>query len=74
MLVCQKAPVLIEPLFHVKSSFLFREISIANDNVCEDDLLISHRRYCVNTFQKKVYDEEGYLLCRTLTASSLHMR
>ena len=54
MLVYQKGPVWIELLLNGKSSFLFREICIANDKVCEDDLEISHRRcYCVNSFQKK---------------------
>ena len=40
MLVYQKGPVdmWIELFLNGKSSFLFREICIANDKVCEDDL------------------------------------
>ena len=56
MLVYQKGPVdmWIELFLNGKSSFLFRDICIANDKVCEDDLQISHRRcYCVNSFQKE---------------------
>ena len=38
MLVYQKGPEWIELFLNGKSSFLFREICIANDKVCEDDL------------------------------------